>query len=109
MVRAMQDDLVTPVGQGRPAIGEVPDVIGPGRLKPAGAERALSRREIRTLLPPRGDNHGGARQWVDPQVSVAHRFHLMRNVQFSSTRSMLRSNFRVMTHLAGMAAARRAR
>jgi hypothetical protein len=72
VVRAVQDDFVAPVGQGRPAIGEVPDVIGPGRLKAARTEWALSRREIRTLLPPRGDNDIGTRQGVDTQVGIAH-------------------------------------
>ena len=40
VVRAVQDHLVTPAGQGGPAVGNVQDVVRPGRLEPARAERA---------------------------------------------------------------------
>ena len=72
MVRAVQDHLVPPAGQGGPAIRDVPDVVRPGRLEPARAERARPLREVGTLLPPRGDDHVAARQRVDTQISLAH-------------------------------------
>src|ERR1700677_4907769 len=72
VLRAVQDDLVAPAGQGRPAVREMPDVKGLGGLEPARAERAQPIGTIRTLLPPWGDHHVSARQRIDPQVSVAH-------------------------------------
>ena len=84
MIRAVQDDLVTPVGQGRPAVLEVPDVVRPGRLEPARAERALASGQVGTLLPPRGDDDMGPGQRVDTQVSVAHGLHHMRRPALST-------------------------
>ena len=72
VVRAVQDHLMTPAGQGGPAVGNVQDVVGPGRLEPARAERAQAIRLVRPVLPPRGDDDAGARQRVDTQVSLAH-------------------------------------
>ena len=72
VVGGMQDDLMTSAGQGRPAIRDMPDVVGLGCLEPARAERARSFREVGTLLPPRGDHHRATRQRIDTQVSVAH-------------------------------------
>lgn len=72
MVRAVQDNFVTSIGQRRPAIRNVRHVIGLRRLKPARAEGARPRRKIRTLLTPRGNNYIGTRQRVDAQISVAH-------------------------------------
>ena len=72
VIRAVQDDLVTPAGQGGPAIRDVPYVVRPGRLEAARAERARSFREVGTLLPPGGDDDMAARQRVDAQLSIAH-------------------------------------
>lgn len=72
MVRAVQDNFVTPVGQARPAIRNVHNIIWLRCLKPARAEGARPLRKIRTLLSPWGDNYVGTRQRVDAQISVAH-------------------------------------
>ena len=72
MVRAMQDHFVTPLGQARPAIWNVQDVIWSGSLKPAWAERTQSIRKIRPALSPWSDNYVGTCQRVDTEISVAH-------------------------------------
>ena len=84
MVRGVQDDLVTPVGQGGPAILNVRDVIWVRRLEPARAEWAQPFRKIRALLPPWGDNYVGTRQRVDTQISVPHECHHMKLGQGTS-------------------------
>src|SRR5215469_6001259 len=53
VLRAVQDYLMAPVGQGGPAIGDAPDVVRAGSLPPARAERALAGREVGPVLAPR--------------------------------------------------------
>ena len=72
VIGAVQDDFVPGAGQGGPAVGEVPDVVGRGGLEAARAERALTLGQVGALLPPRGDDDMGPGQRVDTQVSVAH-------------------------------------
>src|SRR5215472_14346771 len=52
VLRAVEDHLVTAVGQARPAVWNVQDVIRPRSLKPARTERARSFREIGPVLAP---------------------------------------------------------
>src|SRR5215467_4090879 len=76
MQRAVQDDLVPAAGQRRPAIRDGPHLVRARSFEPPRAERALTRRLVGPVLPPRGDNHPGSGQWVDPELWLAAGVHI---------------------------------
>ena len=93
MVGAVQDHFVTPVGQARPTIWNVQNIIRTGRLKPARAERAHPIRMNRPMLSPWSDDHMGTCQRIDAETGFAHYFirdrqsaHLRAGAAYLSSR-----------------------
>ena len=72
VIRRVQHDLTPIVGHRRPTVAEPAHVIVVWGFEPAGAERAVRRRQVRTTLPTSHDMHERAEEWINPLFGSGH-------------------------------------